>query len=197
MPSPASPQIQGSDRTPLSHGYRFSRAQYERMVETGVLGPSDRVELIDGQIVPMGPQNSRHTITVERVRRVLDSCCPSEAYVRTQYPLALGDGSEPEPDVAVVPGTLDDHLDAHPSEALLVVEVADTSLAFDQDTKRRLYAQHGIPAYWIVNLPSGCVEVYTHPSDGDYTAKHTVSRNERLSVPFADAVIACTDILSA
>ena len=95
----------------------------------------------------------------------------------------------------VVPGSNEDFLDVHPETATLVVEVADTSLAFDQDTKRRLYAQHGIPTYWIVNLPSGCVEVYTHPSDGDYTAKHTVPRNERLSVPFADAVIACTDIL--
>ncbi len=175
--------------------HRWTRAQYERMVETGVLGPSDRVELIDGQIVPMGPQNSRHAAVTTCLLTTLVGMCPDSHHVRSQVPLALGTASEPEPDVMVVPGSNEDFLDVHPETATLVVEVADTSLAFDQDTKRRLYAQHGIPTYWIVNLPSACVEVYTHPSDGDYTAKHTVPRNERLSVPFADAVIACTDIL--
>ncbi|MFO8232758.1 MAG: Uma2 family endonuclease, partial [Longimonas sp.] len=127
MPATTSPPAPPDTRRAPStlHAYRFSRAQYERMVDAGVFIPDQQVELIEGRIVPMSPQSTRHTITVERIRRVLDAHCPAAAYVRTQYPLALGSHSEPEPDVAMVPGSLEDHVAAHPSEALLVVEVAD------------------------------------------------------------------------
>jgi len=166
------------------------------MVDAGVFVPDQQVELIEGRIVPMSPQNSRHTITVERIRRALERICPEDAYVRTQYPLALGSASEPEPDVAVVPGTLEDHLDAHPSEALLVVEVADTSLAYDRDTKRRLYAAHGIPTYWIANLNASALEVYTDPDAGDYRTKHTLTLDDSVRLPQTDASLPLTDIFS-
>ncbi|MES3631152.1 MAG: Uma2 family endonuclease, partial [Longimonas sp.] len=118
--------------------HRWTRAQYERMVDAGVLGPNDRVELIHGQIVPMGPQNSRHAAVTTKLMNTLVGICPDSHHVRSQVPLALGADSEPEPDVMVVPGSNEDFLDAHPTAATLVVEVAATSLAFDQDTKRRL-----------------------------------------------------------
>ena len=197
MPTAVSPTppTESSDAPAASRAYRFSRMQYDAMVDAGVFAPTDQVELIHGQIVPMSPQSSRHTTTVERIRRVLDTHCPADAYVRTQYPLALGAASEPEPDVAVVPGSLEDHVDAHPTTASLVVEVADTSLAYDREVKRTLYAAHSIPTYWIVNLSSSCVEVYTDPKDDDYATKRTGTRNDRITLPFAASDITCSDIL--
>mgnify|MGYP000078784002 CR=1 FL=1 len=197
MPATVSPtpRTESSNAPASSRAYRFSRTQYERMVDAGIFAPDQQVELINGLIVPMSPQSSRHTITVERVRRVLDAHCPAGAYVRAQYPLALGAASEPAPDVAVVPGSLEGHVDAHPTRALLVVEVADTSLAYDREVKRTLYAAHGIPTYWIVNLSSSCVEVYTGPKDDDYATKRTGARNDRIPLPFAASDIACSDIL--
>ena len=194
------PDTETSDVPAWHQPYRFSRAQYEQIVEAGVFAPTDRVELINGQIAPMSPQSSRHTTAVERCRRAVERVCPPDAHVRAQYPLALGTASEPEPDVAIVPGTIDDYEAHHPNKALLIVEVADSSLAYDQDTKRRLYASHNIPTYWIVNLPSACVEVYTDPRDGDYASKQTRQRNETLALPFATSsstktVMACSDIL--
>ena len=196
MPATASPPPRPDTRRARTalHPYCFSRAQYERMVDAGVFVPDQQVELIEGRIVPMSPQNSRHTITVERIRRALERICPEDAYVRTQYPLALGGASEPEPDVAVVPGTLEDHLDAHPSKALLVVEVADTSLAYDRDTKRRLYAAHGIPTYWIANLNASALEVYTDPDAGDYRTKHTLTLDDSVRLLQTDASLPLTDI---
>ena len=199
MPTPAPPpsrtETEPTSATASRLPYRFSRAQYEQMVEAGVFASTDRVELIHGQIAPMSPQSSRHTTTVERCRRTIERVCPPDSHVRAQYPLALGAAAEPEPDIAIVPGRVDDYEEHHPEDALLVVEVADTSLAYDQDTKRRLYATHDISTYWIVNLPSSCIEVYSDPHDGDYASKHTRQRNETLALPFADAVIACSDIL--
>ncbi|PEN09608.1 hypothetical protein CRI93_02445 [Longimonas halophila] len=195
MPTTVSPTplTESSGAPATSRAFRFSRAQYERMVDAGIFAPDQQVELINGLIVPMSPQSSRHTATVERIRRVLDAHCPADAYVRTQYPLALGAASEPEPDVAVVPGSLEDHVDAHPTHALLVVEVADTSLAYDRNTKRPLYATHGIATYWIANLNASQLEVYTNPEADDYHTKRTFAPSS--SVPFADAVIAVSSLL--
>jgi Uma2 family endonuclease len=177
--------------------HRWTRAQYDQMVDAGVLTPDDRVELIDGYIVPMSPQNSRHATSVEMTRRALASACPSSMLVRAQFPLALGSASEPEPDLAVVPGSINDYVDQHPSEALLVVEVADSSLAKDREQKRLLYAQHGIPEYWIVNLVNGHLEVYRDPAAGDYKSKTTLERSDTVTLLFADAALAVADLIPA
>jgi Uma2 family endonuclease len=177
--------------------HRWTRAQYEQMVDAGVLTTDDRVELIDGYIVPMSPQNSRHTTSVEMARRVLEQACPSTMLVRAQFPLAIGVASEPEPDLAVVPGSIDDYVDQHPSEALLVIEVADSSLAKDREQKRLLYAQHGIPEYWIVNLVDRHIEVYRDPAGGDYKSKTTLERSDTVTPPFADTALAVADLIPA
>lgn len=198
MPATASPPPRPDTRRARTalHPYRFSRAQYERMVDAGVFVPDQQVELIEGRIVPMSPQNSRHATVTTRLLHTLMEACPEGYHVRSQVPLALGGASEPEPDVAVVPGTLDDHLDAHPSEALLVVEVADTSLAYDRDTKRTLYAAHGIPTYWIANLNASALEVYTDPDAGDYRTKHTLTLDDSVHLPQTDTSLPLTDIFS-
>ncbi len=128
--------------------HRFSRVQYERMTEAGVFGPEDRLELLDGEIIDMPPQKSRHATAVTLVAEALRTIFGPGATVRVQLPFCLDDRSEPEPDVAVVPGNPRDYRDAHPSRALLVCEVSDTTLAYDRGRKLAAYARAGIPEYW-------------------------------------------------
>lgn len=177
--------------------HRWTRRQYEHMVEAGVLTTDDRVELIDGRIVPMSPQNSRHATSVEMTRRALEPVCPASALVRAQFPLAIGEASEPEPDLAVVPGSIEDYIDQHPSEALLVVEVADSSLAKDRERKRLLYAQHDIPEYWIVNLVDQHLEIYRDPASGDYKSKTTLERRDTVTPLFIDTGFPIADLIPA
>ena len=142
---------------------RWTRQQYDRMIEAGVLTPEDRVELIEGEILAMTPQGSAHATGVSLAQEALRAAFGPRVYVRVQLPLALGSDSEPEPDVAVVAGSVRDYRDAHPQSALLVVEVADTTLAYDRDRKGSLYARAGVPEYWIVNLAESLVEVHRDP----------------------------------
>ena len=142
---------------------RWTREEYDRMIDAGVLTTQDRVELVDGEIVTMTPQTSRHATGVSLVEIALRRAWGENALVRTQLPLALDPTSEPEPDVAVVAGLPRDYRDAHPSRALLVVEVADASLAFDRGIKASTYARAGIADYWVLNLVDEQLEIYRHP----------------------------------
>ena len=148
--------------------FRWTRERYDRAVEAGVFGPDDRIELIEGQLLAMNPQGSRHAAIVGQAGDVLRDVFGADCSIRTQCPLAAGDDSEPEPDIAVVPGRARNYLDAHPTSALLVVEVSDESLRRDRITKRRLYARHGIPEYWILALPDARLEVYRDPTPDGY-----------------------------
>lgn len=161
----STPQLAPSAR---AETYRWSREVYDRAVEAGVFGPEDRIELLDGEILTMTPQGSRHAAVATRVGEELARAFGDRGHVRTQMPLAAEDDSEPEPDLAVVAGDALDYLDAHPAAALLVVEVADDSLRRDRNVKRGLYARCGIPEYWIVSLPDARLEVYRRPVGGTY-----------------------------
>lgn len=165
--------------------HRWTRQQYEKMVEVGVLTDDDRVELLNGSIVSMSPQNSEHATAVTLCRRALETACGDEYFIRTQAPLALGPHSEPEPDLALIPGHVTDFWDKHPNQAALVVEVADTSLEKDREHKRRLYAEHGIAEYWILNIESLHVEVYRSPSGDDYARKTTLDSEDHLQLTSA------------
>lgn len=140
---------------------RFTREEYYRMAEMGLFN-GERVELIEGDIVRMSPISPLHAACLHRVFEWISGVF-SGACVRMQQPLVIGD-SEPEPDIAVVPGKLEDYLDAHPTTALLVVEVAQTSVEYDREVKAPLYARAGVPEHWIVNLDEGCIEVYRDPA---------------------------------
>jgi Uma2 family endonuclease len=143
--------------------WRMPRDRYDRLVEAGLFGPEDRIELLDGLLVAREPQGGRHATVVGLVRAALEKAFGSACHVREDKPIALDEQSEPEPDVVVVPGRLRDYLDGHPSRPVLIVEVADTSLAFDRLRKGRLYARAGIADYWIVNLIDEVLEVYREP----------------------------------
>jgi Uma2 family endonuclease len=142
---------------------RWSRAEYGRLVDLGVLG-AEPIELIGGQLVVAEPQGNRHAMAVGVVGAVLNAALPRGWIVRMQAPIALDDESEPEPDVAVVAGTHIEYRTTHPKRAALVVEVADASLVFDRGLKAGLYARGGVEDYWIVNLIERAVEVYRDPA---------------------------------
>jgi Uma2 family endonuclease len=143
--------------------YRWTREEYYKLGAAGLLLPEARVELIEGEILQMPPQGPAHSTGTRTAQESLRNAFGRGFDVRPQLPLSLGQASDPEPDLAVVPGNPLDYLDGHPSTALLVVEVSDDTLAFDRREKASLYARAGLQDYWIVNLPEAVVEVYRDP----------------------------------
>jgi Uma2 family endonuclease len=142
---------------------KWTRVEYERLAEAEILGPEDRIELIAGAMICKEPQYSPHATGILLVQRALGEAFGPGWLVRSQMPVALDEESEPEPDVAVVPGDARDYTDAHPERPVLVVEVALSRLGFDREHKGSLYARAGLPDYWIVNLPDRRLEVFRGP----------------------------------
>ncbi len=160
---------------------RFSRDEYHEMARTGILRPEERVELIHGEILAMTPQGTPHAAFIDFLDTQLQQAFGEHMAVRTQLPLALGERSEPEPDLAVVSGHPLDYVQAHPTTALLIVEVAETSLAFDRRNKAQLYAEHLIPEYWIVNIGDRQLEVYLNPTTSGYQTQKILHANESVT----------------
>ena len=144
---------------------------YHRMGEAGILSEADRVELIEGELVAMSPVGSRHVGTVNAFTRLLIGAVGDRGVVSVQNPIRLDDRSEPEPDVAVLRPRADDYRTAlpMPPDVLLVIKVADSTLAYDRDVKAPLYAVHGLPEFWIVDLAGRAIEVHRKPEGGLYT----------------------------
>ncbi len=142
---------------------RYSVEQYFDLVTQGVLRPDDRVELLEGVIVAEPPIDPPHASGTTRVDTVLRRVLGGRAVVRNQLPFIVGGYSVPEPDVAVVPGREADYDTRHPTQALLIVEVAASSLQQDRLTKSRIYAAALVPEYWVLNLRDRCVEVFRAP----------------------------------
>ena len=145
---------------------RWTRSEYDRMIDAGILTSEDHVELIDGEVFAVTPQGSAHATSVSLAHDALRATLRQGAYIRTQLPLGLDVASEPEPDLAIVAGSARDHRDAHPQSALLVIEISDTTLLYDRAVKGSLYARAGVPEYWIINLAETAVEVYRDPVAG-------------------------------
>lgn len=143
---------------------RWTRAEYDRLIDLGVFGPEDRLELLGGQLVVAEPRGAAHYSAVRRVTRALEAALGPGWEVRPEGPIALDAESEPEPDVAVVPGTIDDYRAAHPACLALAVEIAVSSLALDRMHKAGLYARAGVADYWIVNLVDRVLEVHRAPA---------------------------------
>ncbi len=144
---------------------RFTVEEYHRMIEAGILGPNDRVELLEGWIVEMSPQNPPHRLSVTLASDALRKILPPGWEVDTELPVTLED-SEPEPDVSVVQGPRRRYTERKPGPAdiALLVEVADTTLLDDRRIKCPLYARAQIAMYWIINLPESKIEVYSQAS---------------------------------
>jgi Uma2 family endonuclease len=144
--------------------FRLSIRQYHAMIEAGVLTDDDPVELIEGILVYKVPKKPRHRVALAKLQRALAPLLPAHLSLQAQEPITLADG-EPEPDATVFRGKPEDYADRHPGseDVLLVVEVADTTLARDRGIKLRSYARANLPIYWIVDLVGETVEVYTGP----------------------------------
>jgi len=161
----------------------FTVAEYHRMAEAGILGEDDRVELIDGEVVKMAPIGIRHATCVRRLNRLFSKWVGERAIVDVQNPIRLEEHSEPQPDLALLRPRPDFYAAEHPGseDVLLVVEVAETSAAFDREVKVPLYARFGVPEVWLVDLAGEQVEVFRQPTPQGYRTVQTVRRGESVA----------------
>ncbi len=161
----------------------ITRRQYDSLIEMGLFGPEDRIELLEGFLITMSPQDPRHSSVVIALTELLIPLLPSRRQLRTQAPFAVSDGSEPEPDLAVVPRA--DYGRRHPREALLVIEVANTSRGIDLGSKARVYAAAGVTEYWVVDVINDVVFRHLAPTGAGYAelTEHTGGRLRSTAVP--------------
>ena len=177
---------------------KFTVAEYYRLAEVGILQPDERVELIAGEIIVMAPIGIRHAGEVDRLTRLFHRHGGDQFITRVQNPIRLGEHYEPGPDLAILRFREDEYFDAHPGpdDILAVVEVSDTTLAYDREVKSKLYAAAGIPEMLLMNLPEDCLEHSTNPGPDGY-ARHIIYRRgdkiRLLALP--DLEFAVTDLL--
>jgi Uma2 family endonuclease len=171
---------------------RIKRAEYDRLAELGFFR-GERVELIRGIVVAMAPIGPPHSEIVDILMERLVRGLEGHARVRIQHPFLAADDSEPEPDVAVV--ALGRYAEKHPDQAFLIIEVADTSLKYDRETKSALYALSGVPEYWVVDVAGQTVDVYTEPAGGQYQRTRRVEVDGALRpTAFPQFVIALREV---
>lgn len=144
--------------------------EYVRMIEVGILGEDDRVELLAGKLIEMSPSGTRHAATVKWLNQFFTELLGNKVLMSIQDPIELGKHSLPEPDVALLRPTDNFYVDTYPraADCLLVIEVADSSYDKDREVKTQLYAEAGIPEYWLVNLNTDQLEVFRQPEKGLY-----------------------------
>lgn len=177
---------------------RFTAEEYHRMGEAGILRDDDRVELIEGELIVMSPIGLRHGACVIRLTREFVTRLGRAAVVSPALPVRLFPDTEPQPDIALLRSRSDDyaHVAPQPADALLVVEVADTSYRYDRHVKLPLYARAGVPEYWIVDLRHDVVEVYRDRAAETYASVTRVERGGTLTpAAFPDLVLPVNDIL--
>ena len=152
---------------------RFTRAEYHSMGDAGILGPDDRVELIDGVIYTMNPIGTRHAACVDRLNAILNQQLAGQAIVRVQNPVASNDYSEPEPDLAILRARDDFYSKQHPGpdDIMLLIEVVDTSAHRDRKIKTPHYARSGVPELWLVDLNKQSIEILHKPTTDGYAEK--------------------------
>lgn len=169
---------------------RFTIAEYHRLAELGFFGEDDRVELIRGEIIQMAAKGTPHSVCNSLLFRELVMLLGKRAVLRGQEPIILPPDSEPEPDVVIARNRSDRYLSSHPSppDILLVIEVADSSLKYDQEIKLALYAASNISDYWIFNLVANCLETYSEPyqdlqGNFGYASKRIYLSNAVVALP--------------
>jgi Uma2 family endonuclease len=168
---------------------------YYRMAEVGILGPDDRVELLDGQVVEMSPIGRRHAASVRRLNQRLSQLLGDKGLIDVQNPVRLGERSEPQPDVTVLKPRADAYATRHPQpdDVLLLIEVADTTLERDLEIKLPLYARAGIPEVWVVDLPGDGIRTHRHPVGEEYMDVRVARRGETLTPVLLPGVTVSVD----
>lgn len=167
---------------------RWTRAEYDRLIEIGFLPSGERLELLNGQLTVREPQSERHASAIRRVVRALRAALGDAWQVDSQLPIALDDMSEPEPDVSIVPRADDDYAAAHPTRPVLVVEVADSSYRIDHGYKSALYARASIEEYWLVDLV--CERLEMHRDPGAAPESPLGARYARVALAERSAIVA-------
>ena len=157
--------------------------EYHTMGIAGVLKEDDRIELIEGEMIEMSPIGSRHMARVNRMVRLLSQRVGDQAIISVQNPIALPPHNEPQPDLALLKPRADDYEGKLPGadDILLVIEVADTTLAYDRDAKMPIYARHGIVEAWLIDLQGQTVSIYQDPGNNGYRRLLTPARNESIA----------------
>lgn len=154
--------------------HRITVHEYHRMAEEGLLAPDARVELIEGEIIDRPPIGIRHGAAVDQLGELLHAGVGKQAIVRCQGAIRLGDISEPQPDIAVLVRRDDFYRTGHPTatDVLLVIEVSDTTLRYDLQTKAALYARHGIQEFWVIDVVGEQTHVFRAPQGAAYREAH-------------------------
>jgi Uma2 family endonuclease len=172
--------------------------EWRRLGEANIFPPESRIELINGEVLEMSPIGFKHSGHLNRLNMLLTQLVRHCAISSIQNPLQLGDLSEPEPDFMLLKPNADYYSSRHPvaDDVLLLIEVSETSLQFDQNQKLRLYARHSIPEYWLLNLNDVCLEVYRKPNGEVYAEKTTLYPSDRVTLSqIPDISIQVSDIL--
>jgi Uma2 family endonuclease len=168
----------------------FSVNEYHMMADSGIFSEEDRVELIDGEIIDMSPIGSRHAACVARLTDIFSQAIVSKASVWVQNPVLINEISEPVPDVTLVKRRHDFYAEGHPtpSDILLIVEVSDSTLAYDRSIKLPLYARAGIVEVWIFNLQKDAIEAHREPVNGMYQQVKVYRRGEELTIQMLEGI---------
>lgn len=177
--------------------YRFSVTEFERLVEVGILTESDRIELLDGELIIMAPIGKKHANAVRRLINRFAKLFGDVALVDCQNVMILDEYSAPQPDLLLLKPELDKTGELpHPADVHLVIEVADSSLGFDMTRKLRAYARNGIQEYWVVNLVAFTVDVFRQPSGDAYLEQFRRKGGESIApLAFPDRSIVVEEIL--
>ena len=187
----ASPDIQPQPRL-------FTIDEYIALAEAGILGPEERVELIDGVVITMPPIGNSHNASVDKSNRNLVISVGTRGIVRTQGSIALNDRTMPQPDLVLLRDRTDFYASqrAGPDDVLLLIEVSDSSAHYDRNVKLPRYAEAGIPEVWIAVIPERIIEVHTEPVDGRYTQMRTFRPGDTIAPGcFPDISLPVSDIL--
>lgn len=184
--------------SPVLERKKFTSDEVHRMMEAGILPEESGWELINGEIIHRMTIESKHAGTVIKLSKLLERLIGNEALISTLNPIQISERNEPEPDIAVLKMRDDFYTTSHPKPAdvLLIVEISVSTLGFDRETKREIYAEAGIVEFWLVNLENNTVEVYSHPKNGSYFEMKIYERGEIIrSKHIADLKLKVTDII--
>jgi Uma2 family endonuclease len=176
---------------------RWTVAEYHRLIETEILTASDRVELINGEIIRRSPQGPSHACTTQQSDEAMKQTLGSQAIVRVQLPITLAT-SEPEPDLAIVKRRADAYSTAHPypDDILLIIEVSDSTLEFDLTTKAQTYGKAGILEYWVIDVAGRNLYVLRQPNGNGYETEMVLRGGDRVSpIAFSEVAIEVENLL--
>jgi Uma2 family endonuclease len=177
--------------------HKFSSKDYHQMIEIGILGEDDRVELIDGEIVDMAAIGSHHSACTKKSHTFFTQKLGDRVLLGVQDPISLEDGTEPEPDIALLHPANHFYVNQHPTPAdvFFILEIADTSFVYDRDVKLLKYAQAGIAEAWLLNLTTQEILACRHPSANGYSHIQTITRGQSLALlAFPNVVVTFDDL---